>query len=203
MPAEDCPYSEMGQDCSFRCVLCNLRHECIYCGFKERQKTCSTCVSPFRDPCDRPTSTPTPHFNIINNNHEYFSDASDKDVGQLHQHGISAVQLEEISQEHQEHAAVNDARDDEILLQTRLLYRPEDPDQEHEVSSLEANEYDEDEIVSQAESDLLAGYACVLCDEPDETEDSKLCLLFDFLLIWTSLSSRNISHEDLISGHVS
>lgn len=46
-----------------------------------------------------------------------------------------------------------------------------------EESPLEGNEYDEEEIDSQAETDPLAGYACVLCDEPDDTEDMVGCEL--------------------------
>lgn len=49
-----------------------------------------------------------------------------------------------------------------------VKYRRED-------SPPEADTEDENEIASQAESDLLAGYTCVLCDEADEVEDMVRC----------------------------
>ncbi len=178
MPAENCPYAEMGQNCGFQCVLCSFRHECIYCGFKERQESRSSCVSPFRDLFEMPTKTPAPRTNDINNEHDHSSDARDKEVEQVSPCGISAVQLEEISQTNREISAeASDARDKEILPQTRLAYRSESPNQNSDGSSSEADEYDEDEISSQAETDLLAGYACILCDEPDDTDAMVECEL--------------------------
>lgn len=178
MPAENCPYAEMGQNCGFRCVFCSLRHECIYCGFKERQEYRSSCVSPFRDLFEMPTKTHAPHTNDINNEPDDCSDARGKEVEGVSPRGISAVQLEEISQTNGEiDAETNDARDKEIHPQTRLAYRSESPIQNSDGSSSEADEYDEDEINLQSEPDLLAGYACLLCDEPDDAEDMVRCEL--------------------------
>lgn len=178
MPPENCPYAEMGQKCSFLCVLCSLRHECIYCGFKERQNHGSNCYSPFRDPFETPTNMPAPQLGGINNDQECFSGASDKEVGQIRPCGTSAVQLEGIGQENGgKYAASNDIRSKEMLPQLKLAYWSENSNQGPGESPLEVNEYDEDEIDSQAETDPLAGYACVLCDEPDDTEDMVGCEL--------------------------
>ncbi len=178
MPAENCPYAERGQNCIFWCVLCSLRHECIYCGFKERQESGLNYDPPFGDPVERPTNTPDPHIGSIKNDQEDFPGASDKEVGQISSCGTSAVQLEGMSQEDWgEYAATNDAKDREILPQPRLAYWPENSNRGRQESTLEAKEYDEDEIDSQAETDPLAGYACVLCDEPDDAEDMVGCEL--------------------------
>ena len=178
MPAEDCPYVERGRNCIFRCVLCSLRHECIYCGFKERQENGLNGDPSFRDPVQRPTNTPAPQSGNINNDQQDFSVASDKEVGQNASRGISAVQLQEMSQDNWgQYAATNDAKGKEIFPQPRLASWPENSNPGREESPLEAEEYDEDEIESQAETDPLAGYACVLCDDPDDAEDMVGCEL--------------------------
>lgn len=75
-----------------------------------------------------------------------------------------------------ESAQVNDTEDEAGLRSlTKSASMPRSVEYRREDSPPEADTEDENEIASQAESDLLAGHTCVLYDEADEVEDIVRC----------------------------
>lgn len=181
MPAEDCPYAEMGQACGYRCTLCNLSHECIYCGVKKCQ-TISSDDNSFPRILFPQDDTINPGVLNINYVNEDFFEANDEDWRLNSPRHGSAIHPERLVREGKEDIAetessqVNDAEDEAGLrLPTKSVSMPRSVVHIREDSPPEADTEDENEIASQAESDLLAGHACVLCDEADEVEDMVGC----------------------------